>query len=80
MSHWNYRLVCTIDTMGNEVFGIEEVYYDDDNHPTMCTDDMSIGGYDSVEDALEAYTMMYEAFNAPVLKYPEDFYESDDEA
>ena len=50
---------------------IREVYYDDDNRPAMHG--AAEVGADTVNGLREVYEWIGEAFNKPVLRYPEDF-------
>ena len=67
---WNYRVV-----IKNGMYGIHEVFYgikDDTTKPDSVTVARIVPLGESLEDLLEEYEAMKEAFRSPVLRY-EDF-------
>jgi len=60
---WNYRLVKSKDV--SEAITLSEVHYDDDGAPLGFCDATTIG--DDVDEARDAYDMMKEAFDNPVI-------------
>lgn len=69
--NWNYRVVdITDENGGDELYAIEEVFYDDDDKPMGHTEASVISETtDGLKWVLE---QMADALNHPVLK-PEDF-------
>ena len=65
---WNYRVVRKASD-NEEYFGIHEVFYNEKKEPYMVTMEPIAAYGESVEDLLEHYEMMKEAFRAPVLDY-----------
>lgn len=67
---WTYRIVQT-EFEGDTIVDICEVYYDEEKRPAMyCA--AEVGG-ENLEELKEVYEMIGDAFNAPVLRYPQDF-------
>lgn len=67
---WTYRIVQT-EYEGETMVDIREVYYDDEGRPAMHGT-AEVGGED-LDELREVYEWIGEAFNKPVLRYPEDF-------
>ena len=65
---WNYRLVEEEDEFGNIIVSISEVYYDDNGNPNSFVPDVGVRG-EFVEEVLEQYELMEEAFIKPVIRY-----------
>jgi hypothetical protein len=71
MSHWNHR-VLRRGGPGERIFGVYEVYYDDDNQPRYCTSNpVGVVGETKAE-MLELLDQMRDALDDPILRY-EDF-------
>lgn len=66
MTHWNYRIIKTVNH-GEESYGIYEVYYDDQNRPTSCTENSLTPICDSVDDLIVELDIMKEARKLAVL-------------
>jgi len=67
---WNYRVVKKTYT-GDTLFGIHEVYYDDDGKPEMVTvDPVGIVG-DDMNELRREYVYYLRALLRPVLDYEE---------
>jgi len=76
---WNYRVVKKrYEDTELVFFGIHEVYYDEEGKPNLVTQEPIDVSGESVEDLLDIYETMKEAFRKPVLLY-EDFCEESNE-
>ncbi len=71
---WNYRVVkkTNVSSDGNYVgFGIHEVYYDDDDVPTSCTEE-TVEPWGETFEELERDMKRYsESLQKPVLLFEE---------
>lgn len=68
MGYWNYRIVKKTNEYG-EYYAIHEAFYNNDGSLWAVTEDgVDIGG-ENIEDMREAYEMMVEAFDEPVINY-----------
>lgn len=66
MSYWNYRIMeCESD--GMKFYEIHEVYYNDEDQIECWTGTGATPFGSSIEELLESYTRMSEAFEKPVL-------------
>ena len=61
---WSYRVVKKED-----IYGIHEVYYDDDGKPDMCTENPIIMDADSADDLEWMIKQFKIAMNQPWLNY-----------
>ena len=67
---WNYRVVKKT-YMGDTLFGIHEVYYDDDGNPDMVTvQPVGIVG-DDIHELRREYVYYLRALLRPALDYDE---------
>lgn len=63
MSVWNYRVM-----KDGELFGIHEVYYDEDGKPEAYTNGPVAAAGDTVEELKEDLKMQLAALEAPVVR------------
>ena len=69
---WNHRVIRRKYPGGGVLWGIHEVYYDDDGKPRSCTENpIRIQEY-SVSDLKKTMKRIRRALKKPALKY-EDF-------
>ena len=59
MSHWNYRIVKD-NHKDEEMYGLYEIYYDDDDTPNAMTVDAVFGPYDSIDELQAVLERMLE--------------------
>lgn len=71
ISHWNYRVLKTINSSGVEEFGIVEVYYDRKRQPFAYTD-YQIPWGENLKDLKWDTSKMLKACREPILT-EEDF-------
>ncbi len=71
MTHWNYRIVRTINEENERHFQVAEVYYDKKDRPTSYCD-ISIAA-DTQEGLLQDLAWITTGLTKPVLEYPKDF-------
>jgi len=68
---WNYRLFRQ-DTPqsfeGDYLYFVAECYYDAKGKPNMYNGERQLVGGVSIQEAVDVYTMMNEAFDAPVIR------------
>jgi len=70
---WSYRVVKKED-----IYGIHEVYYDDDGKPDMCTENSITMDADSADDLEWMIKQFKIAMNQPWLNYTDFCEETDD--
>jgi hypothetical protein len=64
MSYWNHRVV-----IKHDLFGVHEVYYDDNNEPEMVTQDPQEPLGETLEELREEIARFAKALDYPVLRY-----------
>jgi len=70
---WNYRVIHTKNNLGEEYYGIHEVYYEDvTNKPYLRTADAVAAYGESLEDLRGSLERMLEALEKETLA-PQDF-------
>lgn len=70
---WSYRVVKKED-----IYGIHEVYYDDDGKPDMCTENSITMDADSADDLEWMIKQFKIAMNQPWLNYADFCEETND--
>jgi len=70
---WSYRVVKKED-----IYGIHEVYYDDDSKPDMCTENSITMDANSADDLEWMIKQFKIAMNQPWLNYTDFCEETDD--
>jgi len=70
---WSYRVVKKED-----IYGIHEVYYDDDGKPDMCTENSITMDANSADDLEWMIKQFKIAMNQPWLNYTDFCEETDD--
>jgi len=70
-SKWNYRVIKR-SFSGEVTFGIYEVYYDDSENPSACTETPVEPYGETVEELMLVLDMMRSAAEKPTLNY-DDF-------
>jgi len=71
---WNYRVLVRTDppigqAVGEDVYAVHEVYYDDNGQPTSCTEEPSAPQGTTPALLAEELEWFAEALKKPVLKY-----------
>lgn len=66
---WNHRVVRRIFPDGEILFGIHEVFYNDDGQPDMVTDDAVRVLGDDIDDLEQTLKWMRKALGQPILEY-----------
>jgi len=72
---WNYRVIDLTEQAvdGELLYGIVEVYYDEQGNPEGYTDPFILG--DSLQELEESLQMMFKSIQKPTLN-PKDFLRS----
>lgn len=66
--HWNHRVVQTTDRDGGPIFGLYEIFYDDDGRPGARTENpLDLGGFERVDDLRKELKLMLAGAVLPVL-------------
>jgi hypothetical protein len=65
---WNHRVIEHTDPNGAKVYGIHEVYYDNDGNLQAYTEDAVGITWDEGEDPMEIVERMVACMRKPVLK------------
>lgn len=78
MTHWNHRVICTVDDETLELMlQIAEVYYNDKGEPYAYSEPFITG--ETLGELTETLNRMQAARLQPILVYPGDFSLTDDD-